>query len=217
METGFLQIPYLKTKELNQISQFAHALEKEAVLHTISVVNWADFPYKPKVNFRIGHSGDKIGIKFYVEEEAVRAAAIKINGEVYKDSCVEFFVSFDGENYYNFEFSCIGTPHVAYGPGRHNRKFLPKKAIKQIELESTLGKKPFDTRTGGFSWELNAVIPVSSFVFDKGLKLSGLEASANFYKCGDELPTPHFVTWNPIGTEQPDYHRPEFFGKIKFS
>jgi hypothetical protein len=30
------------------------------------------------------------------------------------------------------------------------------------------------------------------------------------------LPTPHFVTWNPVGTTQPDYHRPEYFGKIEF-
>ncbi|HPH75320.1 MAG TPA: carbohydrate-binding family 9-like protein, partial [Bacteroidales bacterium] len=26
----------------------------------------------------------------------------------------------------------------------------------------------------------------------------------------------HFVTWNPVGTEKPDYHRPEFFGILKF-
>jgi hypothetical protein len=24
------------------------------------------------------------------------------------------------------------------------------------------------------------------------------------------------VTWNPIGTEKPDYHRPEYFGSLKF-
>ncbi|MBK6284429.1 MAG: hypothetical protein IPF54_18980 [Draconibacterium sp.] len=27
---------------------------------------------------------------------------------------------------------------------------------------------------------------------------------------------PHFVTWNPIGTENPDYHCPQYFGKVQF-
>jgi len=30
------------------------------------------------------------------------------------------------------------------------------------------------------------------------------------------LSNPHYVTWNPVGTEQPDYHRPEYFGELKF-
>jgi hypothetical protein len=46
--------------------------------------------------------------------------------------------------------------------------------------------------------------------------LSGLRAKANFYKCGDGLTVPHFVTWAPISTEKPDYHRPEFFDWLEF-
>ncbi|MCK7536290.1 MAG: carbohydrate-binding family 9-like protein [Marinilabiliales bacterium] len=42
--------------------------------------------------------------------------------------------------------------------------------------------------------------------------LAGKSFRANFYKCGDKLSNPHFVTWNPVGTEKPDYHRPEYFG-----
>jgi hypothetical protein len=39
---------------------------------------------------------------------------------------------------------------------------------------------------------------------------------ANFYKCGDELPTPHFLSWNPIEWKEPSFHRPEQFGKLIF-
>ena len=35
-------------------------------------------------------------------------------------------------------------------------------------------------------------------------------------KCGDDLTVPHFLSWNPIKTEKPDFHRPEFFGTVKF-
>ncbi len=41
--------------------------------------------------------------------------------------------------------------------------------------------------------------------------------SANFYKCGDKLTVPHFVTWNSIGTNKPDFHQPKFFGELYFS
>ena len=99
-------------------------LEKQAVMHPVQTLNWKDFSYLPKVNFRIAHTEDEILLKYYVKEEHIRALETRTNGEVYKDSCVEFFVSPDGENYYNFEFSCIGTIHLASGTGRGNRKFV---------------------------------------------------------------------------------------------
>jgi len=46
--------------------------------------------------------------------------------------------------------------------------------------------------------------------------LKGKIFRANFYKCGDKLTVPHYVTWNPVGTENPDYHQPEHFGLLKF-
>ena len=27
---------------------------------------------------------------------------------------------------------------------------------------------------------------------------------------------PHYLSWMPIDTPKPDFHRPEFFGKINF-
>ena len=47
-------------------------------------------------------------------------------------------------------------------------------------------------------------------------QLKGKTFRANFYKCGDMLSVPHYVTWNPVGTPKPDYHRPEYFGELKF-
>ena len=37
---------------------------------------------------------------------------------------------------------------------------------------------------------------------------------ANFYKCADLTSTPHFLSWAPIDTPEPDFHRPEFFAPI---
>ena len=35
-----------------------------------------------------------------------------------------------------------------------------------------------------------------------------------FYKCGDKTAHPHFLSWNPVGTPAPDFHRPDFFGEL---
>jgi len=198
------------------LKEAAHILETQTVTNPIDTLNWAGYQYKPKLNFRIGHTGTEIWLKYYVAEKHIRAMETRTNGEVYKDSCVEFFISPDGENYYNFEFNCIGTTHLDFGPGRGNRKFVDAAVVEKIEIESTLGNKPFDNKSGNFEWEMMIRIPLSSFQYSKIGKLNGLKATANFYKCADATPEPHFVTWNPVGTENPDYHRPEFFGKVLF-
>jgi len=60
------------------------------------------------------------------------------------------------------------------------------------------------------------VIPKECLSHEKDLVLRGLKASANFYKCGDKTSKLHYVTWNPVGTEDPDYHQPDYFGEILF-
>ena len=30
----------------------------------------------------------------------------------------------------------------------------------------------------------------------------------------DKTAHPHYLSWSPIGTEKPDFHRPEFFGEL---
>jgi hypothetical protein len=59
-------------------------------------------------------------------------------------------------------------------------------------------------------------IPLTVFFHHELKELKGKVFRANFYKCGDKLAVPHYVTWNPVGTVAPDYHRPEYFGLLKF-
>ncbi len=211
-----LFIKNLTTNKAALLKEAEHILETQTVNNQIDILNWKEFSYLPKVSFRIGHCGNEIWLKYYVAEKYVLAQETRTNGDVYKDSCVEFFISVDGVNYYNFEFSCIGTIHLAHGPGRGNRKPVDPGIIKKIEIESTLGKQPFAEKKGNFEWEMVIRIPVEILAFDNLKSFKGLKATANFYKCGDETSEPHFVTWNPVKTENPDYHRPEYFGKVLF-
>ncbi len=211
-----LFIKRLKAERPASLSGAGSILEKQTVSNFINIANWEEFGYKPKVTFRIGHVQDEIWLKFYVDEKHILAQETKTNGDVYKDSCVEFFISPYGGDYYNFEFNCIGTVHLGYGAGRGNREFVDPEIIKKIQIESSLGNAPFEEKTGNFEWEMTIRIPAECLVFSNIKSLSGLKASANFYKCGDGTSEPHYITWNPVKTENPDYHRPEYFGKIFF-
>ena len=42
------------------------------------------------------------------------------------------------------------------------------------------------------------------------------EAACNFYKCGDETETPHYLAWAPLSSDTPDYHRRQDFGRLIF-
>jgi hypothetical protein len=74
---------------------------------------------------------------------------------------------------------------------------------------------PIENKSG--KWELSLVIPIDVFLLNKLNTLDGLDAKGNFYKCGDNLKVPHFLSWNPIENEKPNFHLPQFFGKILFS
>ena len=199
---------------LDEISEKFDGLN---IKNPVSEVNWKDFDYKPEVKFSIGYTAKEILLKYYVTEQWFKAVKTESNQEVYEDSCVEFFVSpsIDGR-YYNFEFNGIGTCLMGTGTGRENLSRVDPGVISRIRRLTSAGNKPISNKAGEFSWTITIAIPLNVFIHHKITNLKGKEFRANFYKCGDKLTVPHFLTWNPVETEMPDYHRPEYFGFLKF-
>jgi hypothetical protein len=68
----------------------------------------------------------------------------------------------------------------------------------------------------GFYWELTMIIPFSIFTHDSLTNLINTKCRANFYKCGDLLPDPHFIAWSDIKSEKPNFHLPDYFGLLQF-
>lgn len=196
----------------------SEALESNTPVIPINLVNWEKYDFAPDVAFRIGHNGETLFLKFYVTDEHIIAKHSTPNTATHRDSCVEFFIDPDQTgNYYNFEFNCIGTTHLAFGPDRHTRTFVDKSLIiDQIRIQSSLGNMPFEEKTGNFKWEMVIAIPSSIFVHHPNLSFNGLQSKANFYKCADATQKPHYLSWAPVITERPDFHRPEFFGALYF-
>jgi hypothetical protein len=102
------------------------------------------------------------------------------------------------------------------GHGRHDSTRADARIVDGIRRLTSMGNAPFGEVSGDLQWTITLAIPLETFFHHKTGSLKGKSFRANFYKCGDKLSNPHFVTWNPVGTEKPDYHRPEHFGILKF-
>ena len=102
------------------------------------------------------------------------------------------------------------------GAGRADRRHAPQEVLDKVQRWASLGREAFEERVGECSWEVALVVPYSAFFLHRITSLDGQTIRANFYKCGDNLETPHFLSWNPIELEKPNFHCPEFFGMLRF-
>lgn len=180
----------------------------------IDTVNWETYPYCPETSFRIAHNGEAIFLNYQVNEADIKAVCDRDNGRVWEDSCVEFFISFNEGSYYNIECNCIGKILIGKGAGKEGRISLSDVLLKRVNRWSSLGDLAVENRSG--KWEVSLIIPDEIFFPEMTHLFDNAKARGNFYKCGDCLQTPHFLSWNPIQSETPDFHRPEFFGELRF-
>lgn len=197
------------TGGLDEVSACLNKMEKQELAFS----PWQDqYPYKPSVQFSVAHNNKSIFLKFFVEEKFIRAAAGNINGAVWQDACVEFFISFDETGYYNLEFNCIGTILAGFGKDKTNRLQIPEPIIRNIKYQVLIT----NNKENNIYWELTLDIPVTIFIHHQLNSLQHKNSLANFYKCGDGLPQPHFISWSNIKAPSPDFHLPAFFGNVLF-
>ena len=201
--------------DINSIQQLANAMDALPG-NLIDTTPWPQYSYKPTVKFKIAYGNNAIFLKYHVIENELKLHFQKNNEAVYKDSCVEFFFSVGSDrNYYNFEFNAIGTYLVAFGSDRYNRNYLSNDIFRHIKSYSRIEVSTINSEKT-ISWELTVLLPVSVFSFHQLSGFKNLKGAANFYKCGDDLNQPHYLTWNPVVSEKPDFHLREFFGNIHF-
>ncbi len=207
-------IPYISPdKNPDQVSDMLDDIPK----HNIDKINWPEFSYAPEVDFSIAWNEKNIYLKYRVNEEVTGAVTLEDNGPVWKDSCVEFFVSPDRNNYYyNFEFNCLGVCLQGFGNSRHNREKASETELSGIIRKSSFPRKVLHESGIGNTWSLFIQIPASTLFRHPAFKFGKNSVTGNLYKCGDGLSRPHYLSWKPVQTPKPDFHRPEFFTLIEF-
>ena len=212
-----LHVPFIDCKDLDT------ALELGGARFDVACVNWPEtFPYAPLCSGRVARTKDALVVDFRVSGLDLRAQNTEDNGRQWEDSCVEVFIKDPVKaDYYNFEINALGKVLACYGPTREGRARRPESEMKQIlrfgsRLPVTAGNDVIPGPTGDLqglqTWRVGVVIPFGLI----GLDPDNLPHSirANFYKCGDKTAHPHYLSWSPIDTPKPDFHRPDFFGEL---
>lgn len=150
--------------------------------------------------------GKGFALRMTCKEANPKAVYSNYNDPVYKDSCLEFFVSFNNASnkYMNFEMNSNGAFLAAVRTERANKT--------PINMLAPLPKVTATKCEDGWRVEVFFSNDFIGKTFGKFCFAKGESFKGNFYKCGDETEIPHFGMWSPIESEKPDFHRPEFFG-----
>jgi hypothetical protein len=160
-------------------------------------------------------------IIFKVQDRFVRIVTNEINGPVWEDACAEFFFSPDmtaPRKYFNLEMTGGGTPLMCYNTFPLELHYLDTADIKEIEIAHSLPELVPNEITDSITWTLEYSVPLA--LLEKYANVSrpapGVNWMANFYKCASNNSNPHYYTWSRVNNPTPNFHLPEYFGKLVF-
>jgi len=182
-------------------------------------------PHRPRTVVRLAHDGQSIYGRFEVDDQYVRSVRTGYGSEVWKDSCVEFFVEPKvGCGYFNFEFNCGGAFLVNHivDPTRTAEGFkeftrLPESLARQVRVRASLPQVVELEITQPTNWSLEFQIPFGLFENYIGplSDVSGQTWRGNFFKCAEENSHPHWATWSPVS--EFNFHLPQCFGTLRLA
>ena len=209
-----IRVPFIEGLENMTLQELDLAMEKSAAKFAVCENNWPkEAPYTPDCNGSIARAASHLAVMFHVRGLDLRATQIEDNGRSWEDSCCEFFVTdpYDG-TYYNFELTCIGSLLSSKRKSRLDSVLREKEDVARVIRHSSLAHEETEISDRIFSWTVAMLIPYDLIGIDRDNV--PVSVRGNFYKCGDLTAHPHFLSWNPIGTPKPDFHRPEYFGEL---
>lgn len=169
---------------------------------------------------RLLYDDEALYLQYVCEDTHLEATATELNGEVWTDSCVEFFAApAPGERpgYVNFEANCCGAFLMGYGPGRGQREFVAPEVAAGVRVATPVPGPTKEPSPDDDGWWLAAALPfgvLSALAGHRVAPSPGDRWRANCYRCGGRT---EFAAWNPVEAPDPDFHRPEQFGAISFA
>ena len=162
---------------------------------------------------QIAYDDNALYVHLWAEEKDVRAVEEGLLGSPCEDSCLEFFFCpMENDNrYFNIEYNSNGCLYLGFAGGI---KTLVRLVVPRID---ELFCPKIERKENG--WDIKYQIPYSLVrrFFPDFKAEAGKTIRANCFKCADLTTPPHYLSWNPVETENFTYHKPEFFGKMVFS
>jgi hypothetical protein len=180
--------------------------------------------HRPRTRVRLLHGAAGIRGIFDVQDQFVRSVRTNYMDEVWKDSCVEFFMQPRSDaGYFNLEMNAGGAHLCLYIedperiPGGF-KKFtrVPLEIGNQIQVRSSLPKTIDPEIVEPVRWQVNFFVPWSVLDIYVGplREIRGQEWRGNFYKCADDGSHPHWGSWSPV--DEFNFHLPRCFGNVCF-
>jgi len=160
-------------------------------------------------------------VQFVCEDRHIFAQVTELNGPVCEDSCVELFAMPQPDrqaNYFNLEMNCCGVFLLGWGPGRGGRRRVTPELAERFQVATSVPGPTKAEAADDDGWWAVAALPWDVLGAFTDLALppaAGDVWRANLYRCGGAS-EPQFACWNPIEAPQPDFHRPEYFGELRF-
>lgn len=170
---------------------------------------WLD-PVDVAAHAQLCYDDEAFYVRMWAEEADIRAEYPRTDllANTYEDSCLEFFISpVPGDaRYMNFEFN----PNCAVGAQIGTTKTDRTRLVRTDDPYQAVSTRTDD------GWEITYRIPfdlIRSFYPDFSVE-SGMVLHGNFYKCGNLTVKKHYLSWNPIESDTPNFHVPECFGEL---
>ncbi len=174
----------------------------------IDKVLWTD-DYGIRAQGQLCYDNDFLYVHQSAVEKDIRAMNTEPLSPVYEDSCLEFFFMAEGSpNYFNFEINPNGCLGAGYGPKKTDR----------ISIVRNDAADYFDIHTDRTAdgWEVFYKIPLEYIrLFEHDFRFSGTLAG-DMFKCGNKTVNKHYLSWTKIDLDTPNFHCPEYFGKLVF-
>jgi hypothetical protein len=194
--------------------------------HVIEINNFRpeSSAHRPRTSARFLYVEDGICGVYKVEDQYVRSVRTEYLGEVWKDSCVEYFVQPRGSGgYFNLEMNAGGSHLIWYieDPTRTSNGLkkatpVPVELGKTIQIHSTLPKLVDPEIAKPLTWQLSFFLPrtvLEKFVGALG-DFKGQQWRGNFFKCAEDLSHPHWASWSAV--DEFNFHLPRCFGTLLF-
>lgn len=170
---------------------------------------WLD-PVDISAHAQLCYGDDAFYVRMWAEEADIRAEypADDLLADTYEDSCLEFFLSpvAGDTRYLNFELN----PNCAVGAQIGTEKANRTRLVRTDDVYAASSARTED------GWEITYKLPFDfirqfypDFTAESGDVLRG-----NFYKCGNLTASKHYLSWNPIDSDTPNFHVPECFGEL---
>lgn len=140
-EEYVLNVPFVEGLDAMSMASVADYMELHLKKVGINCVNWEDkYPYHPITVFSMAYSDKFLYVNYFVRCNYLRAVNYKNNSPVAEDSCVEFFLQTPGsEEYWNFEFNCIGAINASHRKDRKHPIRLTDMELATVKRYATCG------------------------------------------------------------------------------